>query len=301
MDIDDFLNLFEREPKVRDHLEVVEFIYDEGRVDFPSSTGLYMNEVESALDSLFRAEEQIKQVEDNVFRWKWVIICLQNSLYTFALTFAAGTNRYIVQRKKSAEPNSEKPGRFEVIDFISAVRFCLETPQRFVHSVPFELTRDHKNSVLWLHHFRNNFEHFEPNNNWGISLWCLPNICIHVLEAIKLLALDCGDISYHLEAKRYYKETFKRNSLAPWVDDREAEMYYTEYKRNKIRTSIERSIQTLRSSRFYGQDNQIKKRGDLSKLDSRTHNLKKQSKPGLSFSKIIRTVVNWFQDLSVCD
>lgn len=293
MDIDDsLLSFLKSEPKVEDHLEVVEFIYGEEDTNFVLSTELYMTEIESALDSLFRAEEHIKRVENNAFHWKWVIICLHNSLYILTLTFAAGTNRYLVQQKNPAKSNSKKPGKFKVIDFIKAVRLCLETPPRFMYSVPFELTPDQKNSILWLQDLRNEFEHFTPNNNWTISLWCLPNICIHVLEAIKSLALDCESILYHLEAGRYCTETFKKNSLAPWVDDGGAEMYYTEYKRNKIRTSIERSIQTLRSSRFYGQDNQTKKRGDLSKLDSRTHNLKKQSNPGLSFSKIIRTVGN---------
>ena len=59
---------------------------------------LRLNAIWNAADSLFRAEEHIRQVEDNVFHWKWAVICLHNSLYTFALTFAAGTNWHSVMK-----------------------------------------------------------------------------------------------------------------------------------------------------------------------------------------------------------
>ena len=67
---------------------------------------LCVSAVNSAADSLFRAEEHIRQVEDNVFHWKWAIICLQNPLYTFALTFAAGKYRDDVRAEKKFETES---------------------------------------------------------------------------------------------------------------------------------------------------------------------------------------------------
>ena len=165
----------------------------------------------SAADSLFRAEEHLERVEDNAFHWKWAIICLQNSLYTFALKFAAGPNPYAVMTKDD-----------RAVSFITALSKCCEGGC-YRGSVSFEPTRGQKNSVLWLHdHFRNNFEHFTPNRNWGISLQGLPNMCVDVLEAIRFLALDGKVISYHARSKK-----------------------------DRIGKSTKRSIEMLKSSKFY--------------------------------------------------
>ena len=171
---------------------------------------LEINDVWSAADSLFRAEEHIERVEDNVFHWKWAIICLQNSLYTFALKFAAGTNPYFVMTKE---------GR--AVSFVTALSKCCEGGH-YHESAPFAPTRGQKNSVLWLHdHLRNNFEHFQPQKTWGIGLPGLPNICVDVLEVIRFLALDGGGILYHAKSKK-----------------------------DNIERSIKRSIEMLKSSRF---------------------------------------------------
>lgn len=184
---------------------------------------LRVSNVDSAADSLFRAEEHIGQAADNVFHWKWVVICLQNSLYTFALTVAAGSNPHTVMKGD------------RVVDFLGAVKLCSGV-KRFCHSIPFEITRTQKNSVLWLHkHLRNKFEHFSPRNTWWIGLSGLPNMCIDALEAIKFLALDGGNIVYHTKAKE-----------------------------KKIGRSIRKSIKILRSSPLYAQDG-IKEHPDLAK------------------------------------
>lgn len=189
---------------------------------------LTIDDKENAIDSLLRAEEHIfrsgKRVEFaqnggicwNAFHWKWVIICLQNSLYTFALIVAAGTNPGIVQRRNGG-----------VVSLIAALKLCIGV-KYFHHSLPVDFTRNQKNSILWLHnHFRNSFEHFSPNRTWGINLKGMPNICIDGLDAIKLLALDSENISY-------------------------ASMNYSnQEKKRKIETSINRSIEMLKSSALY--------------------------------------------------
>lgn len=202
---------------------------------------LTVNNEESAVDSLLRAEDHILRAEKcaesaqgnearwNLLHWKWVIICLQNSLYTFALTVAAGTNPYIVKTKK---------GR--VVDLMTALKRCIGV-KRFTHSQPVEFTRNQKNSISWLHsHFRNKFEHFSPSL-WSIELKGMPNICIGVLESIRMLALDSKNISY---AGRYY-----------WHHEKE----------RKIEESVNRSIEVLRSSALYEPDDQIVEFPDLDK------------------------------------
>ena len=201
---------------------------------------LSINDKESAIDSLLRAEEYILRVVNpaqdyetpwNSFSWKWIIICLQNSLYTFALAVAAGTNPGIVQRKN---------GR--VVDLMTALKLCIGVTW-FAYSVPVEFTRNQKNSILWLHlHFRNGFEHFLPNNTWGILLRGMPNVCIDVLETIKCLALDSKNILY----------------ASP--------NYESQEKERKIETSISSSIAILKSYALYDPGNKIEEFPKLDKL-----------------------------------
>lgn len=219
---------------------------------------LTMNTVENALDSLFRAAEHVGRVKDHEFHWKWVIICLHNSLYTFALIFAAGTNWQTVNAIKDIEKRER--GEFKAVDFISAVRLCLKRQGRFIHSVPFELTRDQKNSILWLHEFRNRFAHFRPNDNWGVTLAGLPNACVHVLEVIKFLALDCNEISYLLESYVYYAKNSEESGF-------NSSVCLQLKKKKKIKAAIARSVGTLKNSEFYLRDELIPPRNDLSKLN----------------------------------
>ena len=203
---------------------------------------LEIDNKENAIDSLLRAEEHISKAEKcagpvqgdgtcrSAFHWKWVIICLQNSLYTFALTVAAGTNPGNVQRKKGG-----------VVDIVTALKLCIGV-KRYTNSLEVELTRNQKNSILWLHgHFRNSFEHFKPNQVWGINLRGLPNICIDVLDVIKLLALDSRNISYR------------------------STTYSHREKERKIRACINRSVEILRSSALYEPSNEIAEFPDLDK------------------------------------
>lgn len=197
---------------------------------------LRIDDKESAVDSLLRAEEHILRAEKctesardkgvcwGAFHWKWVIICLQNSLYIFALAGAAGTNPNIVKTKKG-----------KVVDLITALKLCIGV-KRFTHSQSVKFTRNQRNSILLLHRdFRNSFEHFQPNNSWSINLKGMPNICIDVLDVIRLLALDSKNISY-------------------------GSMYYShQEKERKIEESINRSVKALRSSVLYDPENQIVK------------------------------------------
>jgi len=186
---------------------------------------LRIDNIESAVDSLLRAEEHIKKVGENIFHWKWTIICLQNSLYIFALTVAAGSNSESVKKKNG-----------HVIDFIEAVKRCIGL-KYFVFASPLQLSHDQKNSILWLHeHFRNKLEHFQPNQHWSISLWGLPNLCIDVLEVVKFLSIDGKHISYHTKSKK-----------------------------NKVKSSINRSLKILKKSKFYDPKMKLKVHSKLNK------------------------------------
>lgn len=207
-----------------------------------NTSKLKINNIESAVDSLLRAEEHIKQVEGNVFHWKWVILCLQNSLYTFSLSLAAGSNWTTVlkipkkYKKLINDPNEINNipfHKFNCIDFLIAIKRCIGL-QYFVTASPLQLTDNQKNSILWLHdHFRNNFEHFTPQG-WGISLYGIPNICVDVLEVIQFIAIDGKHI-----------------------------IYKTKTKKKKTISSINKSIKLLKKSKFYDSNYKIKEHSKL--------------------------------------
>ena len=174
---------------------------------------LEINTATNAIDSLFRAEEFIRRVESegNPLLWKWIIICLHHSLYTFSIIVAAGTNRINVTafnkkhlKKMFDKIEDESTGEeipqidydwiadnihsIRLVDFLTAVKRACAT-NRFANSGPLELTCKQKNSVLYLRDHRNSLEHFEPKNHLGIGLHGLPNICVEILEIIRCLAL----------------------------------------------------------------------------------------------------------------
>ena len=69
----------------------------------------------------------------------------------------------------------------------------------------------------------------------------MPNICIDVLESIRMLALDSKNISY-------------------------ATMFYSsQEKERKIEESINRSVEVLRSSALYDPENKINEFSSLDK------------------------------------
>ena len=232
---------------------------------------LEINTATNAIDSLFRAEEFIRRVESegNPLLWKWIIICLHHSLYTFSIIVAAGTNRinvtafdrrrlkkmsdkiedeltveeiYQIDSRWSADSicsvglvdsltavTGEEIHQIDsrwsadsiysvglvdsltavtgeeihqigyrwitdnihsvrLVDFLTAVKRACAANQ-FVNSRPLELTSNQKNSVLYLHRYRNSLEHFEPKNLLIVGPRLLFNICVEILEIIRCLAL----------------------------------------------------------------------------------------------------------------
>jgi len=218
--------------------ELDEEIINDSRIINPDNLHLYkatrkkrgnilrINNIESAADSLFRAKEFIDKSDLNKFYWKWIIICLQNSLYTFALTVAAGSNSKAVLRKDG-----------KVIDFFPALRMC-HGFSTYIYSKPLILTKKQINSLLFLHdHFRNGFEHFAPTS-WLIVLQGIPNICIDCLDVIQFLAIQGKQITHE----------------------------YTKSKRDKIIRSINSSKKTLIKSRFYKEDSKLKEHQRLKRV-----------------------------------
>ena len=232
----------------------------------------------NAIDSLLRAEEFIRRVESegNPLLWKWIIICLHHSLYTFSIIVAAGTNRINVAvfnkkhmkkmfveyedededettGKKTYQPDygwiADNIYSVKLVDFLTAVkRACAANP--FIHSRPLELTGNQKNSILYLRDYRNSLEHFEPKNHLGIGLHGLLNICVEILETIRCLALPSNRPLGPVEKLDVLKKMEKssspeeKNFFSPSHGTGPGE---ARSKKDRVEESINASIGILRS------------------------------------------------------
>jgi hypothetical protein len=164
---------------------------------------LLLTERTNALDYLEKAYFFILQTEADFFAWKWVIIALHGALYGFAVSACTGSNPYTVMMKKHKPIDTVKikeDGTLEVvkgelIDFNEALDRCRNSKwmRKYVHSNLLELSSFQDESIKYLHEFRNNFQHFIPNSP-PLELDRMPQICLDVLDVIRFLALDTGNV-----------------------------------------------------------------------------------------------------------
>jgi hypothetical protein len=146
---------------------------------------LRLTEETNALDYLLRAGQFIKEAENDLSAWKWVVLALHGSLYGFAICACKGTNPDNVMFRT-------KKGYDNLISFDRALQLC-QDPKRMkmlLHSQPLILTESQKNSIQLLKkELRNNFEHYSPKG-WSIEVHGMPQIAIDVLAVIRFLATE---------------------------------------------------------------------------------------------------------------
>lgn len=65
---------------------------------------LYIDEIENAIDSLETISYMLER--DDKLKWKWVILCLQHSLYHFCIANLKGTNWRQVLKTQSHDDNN---------------------------------------------------------------------------------------------------------------------------------------------------------------------------------------------------
>ena len=121
--------------------------------------------------------------------WKWITLSLHSALYGFAICACRGTNNLIVVK-------TNKKGLTKLISFDEAIKNCqnVQIMKKYIYSKHLELTEKQKESIKMLkQELRNNFEHYQPMS-WSIEIHGLPQIFIDVLDIIKFLAIETGNI-----------------------------------------------------------------------------------------------------------
>jgi hypothetical protein len=157
----------------------------------PRAKWLRFTEEDNALDYLEKAAFFICQTESDRKAWKWVVLSLHSALYAFAICAIKGTNPDRVTYKT-------KKGKVLLIDFDEALTRCQDPKwmRLYVHSRPLILTDNQKWSINKLKkEFRNQFEHYQPLA-WSIEIHGFPQIALDILDVIRFLAFESGNIIY---------------------------------------------------------------------------------------------------------
>ena len=165
----------------------------------PKAKYLRFTEEDNALDYLEKAAFFIRQTEKDKKSWKWVVLTLHSALYAFAICAIQGTNPDRVTYET-------KRGGVRLIHFDEALKRCQDSKWigQYVHSRTLSLTDDQKWSINKLKKsFRNQFEHYQPLL-WSIEIHGFPKITMDVLDVIRFLAIDCGNV-YHLSHSKIRK------------------------------------------------------------------------------------------------
>ena len=147
----------------------------------------------NAIDYLEKAFYFIDDTIYNLMAWKWVVIASHNALYAFAICACAGTSPDLVAPIIKKGKNK---GKRQLISFNKALEYC-QNPnimKMLVLSKTLALTVEQRESLDWLkNEFRDNFEHFSPKA-WSIELHGVPQNIIDILDIIRFLAIETGNI-----------------------------------------------------------------------------------------------------------
>lgn len=159
---------------------------------------LRIEEHTNALDYLEKVFFFLKEVENNYYSWKWVIISLHGAMYGFAISACRGTNSdSVIKYTKRGE---------RLIDFNTALKRCqdLGWMQYALSPKVLELTPSQKKSINRMKAtFRNEFEHFKPKG-WSIEIHDFPIIALDCLDVIRFLAVET-DNPFRLGAVKFRK------------------------------------------------------------------------------------------------
>jgi hypothetical protein len=161
------------------------------------------DELTEAVYALEMALEQVTQVFQNTYRWKWFTVALHNSLQGFMVCALKGSNRLNVIKRKDAakwlktyEGGQQLP-RNERLDLDTFLNLYEKTKSSLMHIYGYSRAYEPTGNVDWsvkrLNLLRNEFTHFLPKS-WALGVRGLPKIGMDCVGLIKFLAFECGNI-----------------------------------------------------------------------------------------------------------
>lgn len=151
----------------------------------------------NALDSLAKAGDFLKDVNQDKGNWKWFVIALHHALYTLMLLALENTdgsgvrvrderddNGYII----TANPDTGVP--VPLITFLTAYERLKDSGRMrgYTDSAPFVATEVNDKAMRRINFgLRNKFMHMEPTG-WGIEVNYIVFCCLDLEEVIKFFS-----------------------------------------------------------------------------------------------------------------
>jgi len=172
---------------------------------------LRTDERKEALNALVKLHQFLKEVEEDVYNWKWVIIATHNATQGFMVLALKGFNSLNVYKNNSAkkcidayEKGYTYPSYVELDKFLNLYsKIKSEHMKQYIHSKIFEGDTDTDEAMKILNdEIRNNFIHFTPKS-WSLVVNGLPTICLKVLNIIEFLVKESGNIYSYDEDDEY--------------------------------------------------------------------------------------------------
>lgn len=157
---------------------------------------LVIDERLNGIDYIEKTEFFIRNIESDVYSYKWLFISLHGALYSFAISACRGSNNNLVVE-----------GNGKLISIGKALSYCKDPKimTKYIFSKHLELTELQQVAIDWLiKGFRNNFQHFKPMG-WSINLYSIPNLIFEVLNVVRFLAIDTGNIIFTNNQRRKIK------------------------------------------------------------------------------------------------
>lgn len=164
------------------------------------------NEENEAVRSLEMAYGLFEKASENLYYWKWVVICLHNSLQGFMILALRGTNGLRVM-KKSCRKQFEKyyrgelhepPERIEIESFLNLYAKIKKDHEmgQYHNSQAYVSTQSGDAQIEYLNELRNDFIHFKPQD-WSISTGIFIGLLQESLNVIRFLVFESGNIYWN--------------------------------------------------------------------------------------------------------
>jgi hypothetical protein len=172
---------------------------------------LRTSEHEEAVRSIEWAASQAKELANDPYMWKWVLISLHNAVQGFMVLALWNGNGLLTRSDESAaawlkEHRSnklEKKYPAERLDsFLKLFAKCKdENNFNYCGSRQFRSTALHDDSFKALNDYRNEFIHFTPKG-WSLEYSDLPILVGHALDLVSFFGWQSTAILWHERSHR---------------------------------------------------------------------------------------------------
>ncbi|OAI24366.1 hypothetical protein [Methylomonas koyamae] len=162
-----------------------------------------------AVSSLKLVIENLALVENDVYRWKWIVIALHNSMQNIMVSALKQGNGFHSMRKDSYKRWIEAYNNNQTLPPIKLANF-LELYKRikkkcimecYIDSRAYTPKQENTESVKKLDTIRNRFIHFELDV-WSLEVAGMPKLCLHCMDVIRFLVFESGNILISDETQR---------------------------------------------------------------------------------------------------